>query len=152
MTGLTRRTFLGATAAFGVAAALPAVPPALAAPGRPFAQRFAAPGTDTAAKFRWWWPHGMVDLREIAREVDQIADAGFGGVEIQDVHHSVRADLDPAGHGWGTPAGSPPWRPPCVAPATASSASTSRSARAGRPPSPPSRPTTRPPARNSPTA
>ncbi|WP_116113990.1 glycosyl hydrolase [Amycolatopsis ruanii] len=104
MTRLTRRTFLGASAALGLAAALPSAPPALAAPGRPFAQRFAAPGPDTAAKFRWWWPHGLVDLGEIAREVDQIADAGFGGVEIQDVHHSVRADLDPAGHGWGTPA------------------------------------------------
>ncbi len=43
---------------------------------------------------------------EIAREIDQIADAGFAGVEIQDVHHSVKADLDPAGHGWGTG----PWR------------------------------------------
>ncbi|MEU8661677.1 glycosyl hydrolase [Actinoplanes philippinensis] len=43
---------------------------------------------------------------EIAREIDQIADAGFAGVEIQDVHHSVEADLDAAGHGWGTG----PWR------------------------------------------
>ncbi|GAA1652842.1 glycosyl hydrolase [Actinoplanes couchii] len=58
------------------------------------------------AKFRWWWPHGLVDPVEIAREIDQIADAGFAGVEIQDVHHSVRTDLDAAGHGWGTG----PWR------------------------------------------
>ncbi|GIE95489.1 hypothetical protein Ari01nite_29540 [Paractinoplanes rishiriensis] len=64
------------------------------------------PDPATKAKFRWWWPHGLVDPAEIVREVDQIADAGFGGVEIQDVHHSVRADLDAAVHGWGTE----PWR------------------------------------------
>ncbi|GAA2873443.1 hypothetical protein Acy02nite_31170 [Actinoplanes cyaneus] len=67
---------------------------------------FLATETGDGAKFRWWWPHGLVDPVEIAREVDQIAAAGFAGVEIQDVHHSVRADLDPAGHGWGTG----PWR------------------------------------------
>ncbi|MFI1993388.1 glycosyl hydrolase [Actinoplanes sp. NPDC020271] len=67
---------------------------------------FLATEVSDGAKFRWWWPHGLVDPVEIAREVDQIADAGFAGVEIQDVHHSVKFDLDPAGHGWGTG----PWR------------------------------------------
>ncbi len=46
----------------------------------------------------------MVDPAEIRREIDVIADAGFGGVEIADVHHSVEEALDPAGTGWGTPA------------------------------------------------
>ncbi|MBB4663784.1 glycosyl hydrolase [Conexibacter arvalis] len=65
--------------------------------------RFAAPDRAVQPRFRWWWPHGMVDHAEIAREIDQIADAGFGGVEIADVHHSVKTPLDPAGTGWGTP-------------------------------------------------
>jgi hypothetical protein len=46
----------------------------------------------------------MVDPVEIRREIDQIADAGFGGVEIADVHHSVSEPLDPEGHGWGSAA------------------------------------------------
>lgn len=62
------------------------------------------PVVGAAPKIRWWWPHGLVDPTEIVREVDEIADAGFGGVEIQDVHHSVVVDTDPGGHGWGTPA------------------------------------------------
>ncbi|MBF8184642.1 alpha-L-rhamnosidase [Nonomuraea sp. K274] len=55
---------------------------------------------------RWWWPDGHVDPAEIRREVDQLAAAGFGGAEIAAVHHSIRdkSVLDPAGHGWGTPA------------------------------------------------
>jgi hypothetical protein len=72
-------------------------------PGR-FADQFLRPGRAVQPKFRWWWPHGLVDPGEIAREIDQIADAGFGGVEIADVHHSITQPLDPAGHGWGTPA------------------------------------------------
>lgn len=57
-------------------------------------------------RFRWWWPDGLVDPAEIRREIDQIAAAGFGGAEIVAVHHSIRdkSVLDPAGHGWGTPA------------------------------------------------
>jgi hypothetical protein len=94
---MRRRTVLGLGAAAAVPWAAPPPGPAQAGWG----------GTaETRAKFRWWWPHGLVDPAEIAREVDQIADAGFGGVEIQDVHHSSRQDLDSAGHGWGTA----PWR------------------------------------------
>ncbi|WP_168798220.1 glycosyl hydrolase, partial [Nocardioides sp.] len=62
--------------------------------------------TATAAGFRWWWPHGLVDPAQIAREVDQVADAGFGVLEIADVTHSLRARniaIDVARHGWGTP-------------------------------------------------
>ncbi|WP_305787615.1 glycosyl hydrolase [Symbioplanes lichenis] len=95
---MKRRTLLAAS----LGAALPL--PLPSEKGTSFERRFAHPGTETGAKFRWWWPHGLVDPKEIAREVDQIADAGFGGVEIQDVHHSVRTDLDVEGHGWGTPA------------------------------------------------
>ncbi|WP_045739923.1 glycosyl hydrolase [Actinoplanes rectilineatus] len=93
---MRRRTILG----LGAAAALPwpAVPAV--------AGTKAGAGITAGAKFRWWWPHGLVDPAEIAREIDQIADAGFAGAEIQDVHHSVRVDLDAVGHGWGTA----PWR------------------------------------------
>src|SRR5690606_37343641 len=52
---------------------------------------FHKPGTKTAAGFRWWWPHGLVDPREISHEVDQVAAAGFGVLEIADVTHSLRA-------------------------------------------------------------
>lgn len=69
-----------------------------------FARDFARPASAARPKFRWWWPHGEVDPAEIRREIDQIADAGFGGVEIADVHHSVTQPMDPKGHGWGTPA------------------------------------------------
>lgn len=70
-----------------------------------FVKAFRKPGTATAAGFRWWWPHGLVDPVEIAREVDQVADAGFGVLEVADVTHSLRArniDIDVATHGWGT--------------------------------------------------
>ncbi|KAH6671659.1 hypothetical protein B0J14DRAFT_78466 [Halenospora varia] len=65
---------------------------------------FVNPGPDVRPMFRWWWPHGLVSTVEVAAEIDQIADAGFGGVEIEDVHHSIKdaSVLDPVGHGWAT--------------------------------------------------
>ena len=74
---VSRRTVLTVGAALGVGATLSWAPPALASGGKPSPQQFAKPDASTAAKFRWWWPHGLVDLGEIAREVDQIADAGL---------------------------------------------------------------------------
>ncbi|MBB2910893.1 hypothetical protein FHS43_002156 [Streptosporangium becharense] len=67
---------------------------------------FANPGRTVRPRFRWWWPDAKVDPAEIRREVDQIADAGFGGAEIAAVHHSIRdkSVLDVAVNGWGTPA------------------------------------------------
>ncbi|MET7652415.1 glycosyl hydrolase [Streptomyces sp. NPDC005486] len=115
--GMSRRAVLaaGATAgiAAGFAAALGSGTPAAAAPtasGAPAAAAdwFAAPGRPVRPRFRWWWPDGLVNTDEIAREIDQIADAGFGGAEIAAVHHSVKDKslLDTAHHGWG----SRPWR------------------------------------------
>lgn len=64
---------------------------------------FTNPPPEFRPMFRWWWPHGLVSPIEVATEIDQIADAGFGGVEIEDVHHSIKDDvLDPLGHGWAT--------------------------------------------------
>ncbi len=74
---------------------------------RSLTREFARPGLKTGAGFRWWWPHGAVDPREIAREVDQVADAGFGHLEIADVTHSLNArnvEFDLATQGWGTEA------------------------------------------------
>ncbi|GAA4823684.1 glycosyl hydrolase [Streptomyces ziwulingensis] len=116
--GMPRRLVLaaglgaGAVAAVGVSAPGASARPAAALPASagqaPGAAWFAEPPRSVRPKFRWWWPDGLVDPDEIAREIDQIADAGFGGVEIAAVHHSIsdKSVLDPAGHGWG----SRPWR------------------------------------------
>src|SRR4051794_12322559 len=78
---------------------------AYAAPAQAnFASDFAHPSRAVQPKFRWWWPNALIDNAEIANEIDQMADAGFGGAEIADVHHSTPSGLDPAGHGWGTQA------------------------------------------------
>lgn len=108
---VSRRRFLGAAGATGAASVLSSVGSESVLPasaqGSPhadhhFFDRFSDPPREVRAKFRWWWPHGLVDRKEIADEIDQIADAGFGGVEISDTHHSVSKPLDPKGHGWGT--------------------------------------------------
>ncbi|TDC45020.1 alpha-L-rhamnosidase [Actinomadura sp. KC345] len=110
---VTRRRVLqtGASAAVVAAGGLLGAPAqaAQAAPG-PLGGRaargFARPEAAVRPRFRWWWPDGLVTPDEIRREIDQIAGAGFGGAEIVAVHHSIddKSVLDPAGHGWGTPA------------------------------------------------
>lgn len=110
---LNRRALFGAAAAtLGAAAVVgatgTAAPAAAAGTGFPgdLAKLFRKPGTGSAAGFRWWWPHGLVDPVEVAREVDQVADAGFGVLEVAVVTHSLRArgiEIDVAKHGWGSP-------------------------------------------------
>ncbi|MCX4816274.1 glycosyl hydrolase [Streptomyces sp. NBC_01239] len=113
--GATRRSVMAAALTTGVLATLG--PPASAAAtsgatrstaAAPTASWFARPAKSVRPRFRWWWPDGLVDPVEIAREVDQMADAGFGGAEIAAVHHSITdtSVLDTARHGWGSPA----WR------------------------------------------
>ncbi|MFI7700408.1 glycosyl hydrolase [Nonomuraea sp. NPDC049480] len=101
MNDLTRRGFLASAATTTVLAL--AAPPASAGTSP---SRWARPGGRVRPMVRWWWPDAHVDPAEIRREIDQLADAGFGGAEIAAVHHSIRdkSVLDPAGHGWGTPA------------------------------------------------
>ncbi|ETS73496.1 hypothetical protein PFICI_14442 [Pestalotiopsis fici W106-1] len=72
-----------------------------------FLEGFASPPTTDRPYIRWWWPHGVVDPDEIRAEVVQIAEAGFGGFEIEDVHHSLAEGIDyeSTTHGWG----SEPW-------------------------------------------
>ncbi|MER5383161.1 glycosyl hydrolase [Streptomyces sp. NPDC002688] len=119
--GIARRTALAAGVGAAALGALPdvaaAAPTASGAVGSgtaatmaadagraPTADWFANPSRSVRPKFRWWWPDGLVDPDEIAREVDQIADAGFGGMEIAAVHHSIKdkSVLDTARHGWGS--------------------------------------------------
>lgn len=110
-----RQLFGAAVATAGVAAvatgtASAAAGSATTAPGTTgiptsLARSLVSPGLATAAGFRWWWPHGAVDPAQITREVQQIAAAGFGAVEIADVTHSLRArdiEIDLATQGWGT--------------------------------------------------
>ena len=116
-TGIRRRSLFGAAAAGAGVAVLAGALPAAAA-GNPAAGTAAAtgvpeilngfrkPGPATAAGFRWWWPNGAVDPAEVARAVDQVADAGFGALEVADVTHSLAArgiEIDLAAQGWGTP-------------------------------------------------
>ncbi|WP_413098625.1 hypothetical protein [Streptomyces sp. Inha503] len=110
---MSRRTVLATGLAAASAAAFGAVSPgAVAVPmtdgGGPAGNWFAAAPPSARPKFRWWWPDSLVDPDEISREVDQIADTGFGGAEIAAVHHSIqdKSLLDTAHHGWG----SGPWR------------------------------------------
>ncbi|MFE2067589.1 glycosyl hydrolase [Streptomyces sp. NPDC059467] len=106
--GTTRRSVLAAGLSTGLLAALGPAATAAATGAVPTADRFAAPARTVRPRFRWWWPDGLVDPVEIAREIDQIADAGFGGAEIAAVHHSITdtSVLDTARHGWGSAA----WR------------------------------------------
>ncbi|MFJ9720686.1 glycosyl hydrolase [Streptomyces sp. NPDC101213] len=92
-----------ATAVPATGAAAPGAGGGAAAEAAPGADWFAKPPRSVRPRFRWWWPDGLVDPDEIAREVDQIADAGFGGMEIAAVHHSVKdkSVLDTVRHGWG---------------------------------------------------
>ncbi|MEV0404108.1 glycosyl hydrolase [Actinoallomurus sp. NPDC050550] len=104
--GFTRRGFLLTAGTAAAGAAVVSATPFGAVARAGTAGRFTRPDVSVAPKFRWWWPDGNVDPAEIRREVDQIADAGFGGAEIAAVHHSIadKSVLDAAGHGWGSPA------------------------------------------------
>lgn len=106
--GMSRRAVLAAGLTAGAALALGVGASSAVAGAGGAADWFAAPARSVRPRFRWWWPDGLVDPDEIAREIDQIADAGFGGVEIAAVHHSIKdkSVLDTAHHGWG----SRPWR------------------------------------------
>jgi hypothetical protein len=106
--GISRRVVLAAGLSAGAALALGAGAASAVAGTRGAADWFAAPARSVRPRFRWWWPDGLVDPDEIAREIDQIAAAGFGGVEVAAVHHSIKdkSVLDTAHHGWG----SRPWR------------------------------------------
>jgi hypothetical protein len=35
---------------------------------------------------RWWWPGNAVDKKNLSRQLEQIAAAGFGGVEVTPIY------------------------------------------------------------------
>ncbi|MFE7327461.1 glycosyl hydrolase [Streptomyces sp. NPDC057565] len=105
---LRRRTVLTMGALAGAAATslpLTAVPAAAEeGKGSTVPRGFGDPESGVRPKFRWWWPDALVNTREIADEIGSIAAAGFGGVEIAAVTHSLSQQIDAQRHGWGTPA------------------------------------------------
>lgn len=70
--------------------------------GCSFASRFANPNAPVRPKFRWWWPGSYPADEELINEIYQIADAGFGGVEIADVWDSVTSE-EMDNYDYGTP-------------------------------------------------
>src|SRR3989454_3716766 len=103
---ISRRTMLGVSvaAAVGVLVRWTDVAGARPSPDpRGGWPQFVRPPASTAPKFRWWWPNGQVDVDEIAREVNAVADAHCGGLEVSDVHHSGLVELDVEQYGWGSP-------------------------------------------------
>lgn len=62
---------------------------------------FALPEPAQRPMFRWWWPGGAIEFDQIEREVNAMADAGFGGFEIADVRDGTRVPMDPKVYGWG---------------------------------------------------
>ncbi|MFI1735765.1 glycosyl hydrolase [Streptomyces acidicola] len=81
--------------------ALPLLPlPAAAAP-RLSSTAFGWPAKSASPKIRWWMPMADTDPAELVREVDAIADAGIGGVELIAM---ATPGVDTAAYGWGSPA------------------------------------------------
>ncbi|OIJ68530.1 glycosyl hydrolase [Streptomyces mangrovisoli] len=108
----SRRSVLAAgtaVAAAAVAGPVAAARPAAAAPraaddAAPADGTLALPDTGRRPAFRYWWPGGGVTPQQIAKEVDAMADAGFGGFEIADVRNSEMVPMPVRSYGWGTPA------------------------------------------------
>jgi hypothetical protein len=71
-------------------------------PKNAFVRDFARADSSSGAMFRWWWPGAAVEERELVREIDAIADAGYKGVEIADVMDGVEYAVDPDKYGYGT--------------------------------------------------
>ncbi len=80
---VTRRKFLRSTATIAIGAALPVELWAAAGKAEPIERSFAAPGAAFHPWTRWWWPGTDVEPDQLRREIRLMADAGFGGAEIQ---------------------------------------------------------------------
>jgi hypothetical protein len=74
----------------------------LAAAGMLHGPAAAAPADTARPLFRWWWPNALVQQGEIESELDAVARAGFGGVEIAALPHHLK--VDPGRYGWGSQA------------------------------------------------
>jgi len=80
----------------GIAAAVGALlcgsAPGLSAPT--LEEAFQNPPMEARPRLRWWWPGGAVQDEELARELDIMKAAGFGGAEIQAFNTGL-TDLTP---------------------------------------------------------
>ncbi|MET9084894.1 glycosyl hydrolase [Streptomyces sp. NPDC004237] len=106
----SRRSVLAAgTALAAVGAVGAASSPAAAAPGEvpvgtPLTGTLAIPDSARRPAFRYWWPGAGVTPQQITREVNAMADAGFGGFEIADVRNTETEAMPVRSYGWGSPA------------------------------------------------
>ena len=97
--GITRREFLETTLAGLVVSQIPFVSfesIAVAAESN-----FTLPPVLTRPRFRYWWPGSYIEPEIVAKEINAMADAGFGGVEITDVRDGTSVKMDPKVYGWG---------------------------------------------------
>jgi len=62
---------------------------------------FSIPPVPTRPRFRYWWPGSYIEPEIVAKEMNAMADAGFGGVEITDVRDGTSVEMDPKVYGWG---------------------------------------------------
>jgi hypothetical protein len=82
--------------------------PALAAPAD-VERDFRSADRGSGAMFRWWWPNAAVDQDELAAQLDEVARAGYKGVEIASVLGlspalgSLPYAVDPDEYGYGGP-------------------------------------------------
>jgi alpha-L-rhamnosidase len=86
--------------------------PAVPADAHPFVRQFASATPSTGAMFRWTWPNAAVDPNELRAQVDEVASAGYKGLEIASVMFGVSGDpffgtrgysVDPDEYGYGSP-------------------------------------------------
>lgn len=77
----------------------------------PFARKFARAERSTGAMFRWTWPNAAVDPDELTAQVDEVASAGYKGLEIASVMFGISGDpffgsrgypVDPDEYGYGS--------------------------------------------------
>ncbi|MCB9727675.1 MAG: hypothetical protein H6744_10845 [Deltaproteobacteria bacterium] len=57
---------------------------------------FAAPPDDARPWLRWWWPGDDVEPEELRRELAAMAQAGFGGAELQAFDAALDPEVDEA--------------------------------------------------------
>lgn len=87
----------------GMLTVLTVVAPSAAMAGSPGGQ-FADPPSSDRPKFFWTWPGNLVENAELAREVREMSDGGFGGGLILPVLYGVPPTGNPPEtYEWGTP-------------------------------------------------
>ncbi len=83
---MTPRRLLASCLIAGLAMASPRAAQTPAHPGWPAAERDHKPWT------RWWWPASAVDRQNLTRQLEQLAAANLGGVEITPIYGARGAE------------------------------------------------------------